>query len=87
MHLAATPAWFADNVTQVVFGILVVVAVLVLWVAQSRAVRLTLLAAIAVVAVFVYVNRAPLETCARTCECQLAGQDVTVPICDPDTQP
>lgn len=85
MHLAATPAWFADNFTQVVFSILVVVAVLVLWVAQTRAVRFTLLAVIAVVAVVVYLNRVPLETCARTCECQLAGHDVTVPSCDSDT--
>lgn len=85
MHLAATPAWFADNLTQVLLLILVVVTVLGLWVAQTRALRLTLLAVAALVAVVVYVNRAPLETCARTCECRLAGQDVTVPICDPDT--
>ena len=37
-----------------------------------------------ILALFVYANRAPLEVCARTCECQLAGQDVSVPLCDPD---
>ena len=36
----------------------------------------TLIAVIAAVALFIYVIRAPLETCARTCECQLAGRDV-----------
>lgn len=86
MDLAATPAWFADNLTQIVLLILVVVTVLVLRLAQTAALRLTLLAVVAVVAVVVYLNRAPLEACARTCECELAGHDVTVPICDPDTE-
>jgi hypothetical protein len=86
VHLAATPAWFADNLAQIFLLILVVVSVLVLGLAHTTGLRFALLAAMAVLALVVYLNRAPLEACARTCECQLAGQEVTVPFCDPDTE-
>jgi hypothetical protein len=46
--------------------------------------RTVLLGIVLVIAVFVYVNRGPLETCARTCECSIAGRHITVPTCDPD---
>jgi hypothetical protein len=51
---------------------------------QKAATRTILLVLIAAVALFVYVNRDPLRACARTCECQIAKQDLTVPLCDPD---
>ncbi len=82
--LAATPTWFSGNLTEIAIGTLVVLTVVVLRLVQKVALRLTLLALIAAVALFVYVNRAPLEACARTCECRIADRDITVPTCQPD---
>jgi len=82
--LAATPAWFADNVPQIATATLLLLIVVVLRFVQKVAMRLALLVAIAVVGLLVYVNRAPLRSCARDCECELAGREVTVPFCDPD---
>ena len=82
--VAATPAWFADNVTQIAIGTLVVLTVLVVRMIQKATVRLVLLGLIALVALFVYVNRRPLEACAKTCECEINGRHITVPTCDPN---
>lgn len=82
--LAATPAWFADNVAQIATGTLIVLTVLVVRLVQKAAVRLALLVLIAIVGVFVYVNRAPLRACARTCECEIGGRHISVPTCSPD---
>lgn len=82
--LAASPAWFADNLTQISVGTLLVLTALVIRLVQKVAVRAALLVLIAAVTVFVYVNRAPLETCAKTCECDLGGRHITVPTCSPN---
>ena len=82
--LAATPAWFADNVTQIAIGTLVVLTVLVVRMIQKASLRLMLLGLIALVALFVYVNRRPLEACAKTCECEIGGRHITVPTCEPN---
>ena len=84
MTLAATPPWFADNIAQISVVTLLVLTVLVLRMVQKAALRFTLLAVLAVLAVFVWANRAPLKACAQTCECSLVGQEITVPSCDPD---
>lgn len=82
MSFAAAPAWFADNLVQISGGTLLVLAALVMRLAQKVALRLTLLAVLAVITLFIYVNRAPLQACVRTCECSLAGRQVTVPTCN-----
>ncbi len=84
MSVAATPAWFADNVAAIAIVTLLVLTGLVLRLVTTTILRFTLLALIAAVAVFSYVNRDPLQACARTCECQIADRDITVPACDPD---
>ncbi len=86
MTLAAAPAWFADNVAQIALVTLVVATVLVIRLVQKATLRLALVAVIAVVALVVWVNRAPLQVCARTCECQIADRDITVPLCNPDIE-
>lgn len=86
MHLAATPAWFADNVAQIAIVTLLVLTVLVIRLVQKATLRFMLLGLIAAVGLFVYVNREPLQACARTCECQIADRDITVPTCDPDIE-
>jgi hypothetical protein len=45
---------------------------------------MALLGLIGCVALFVYVNRDALEACAKTCECQIADRDISIPTCDPD---
>jgi predicted membrane metal-binding protein len=81
---AATPAWFADNVAQIAVGTLVVLTVLVVRMIQKASLRAVLLGLIALVALFVYVNRAPLKACAKTCECEIGGRHITVPTCKSD---
>lgn len=80
--LAAAPAWFADNVSQIAIGTLLVLTVLVVRMIQKAMLRAVLLGLIALVALFVYVNRAPLKACAKTCECEIGGRHITVPTCD-----
>lgn len=82
--LAAAPAWFADNVLAISGGTLAVVTFLIVRMIQKAALRLALLAVVAVVGVLVYVNRDPLEQCARTCECRIADRDIHVPTCQSD---
>lgn len=82
--LAAAPAWFSENLTEIAIGTLVVLTIAVLRLVHRAVVRFGLLALIAAVGLFVYANRVPLEACARTCSCSLGGQAITVPFCDPD---
>lgn len=84
MLLAATPAWFADNVAEITLVTLLVLTVLVIRLVHKAMLRLALLGLIAAIGLFVYVNREPLQACARTCECQIADRDITVPNCEPD---
>jgi hypothetical protein len=84
MVVAAAPAWFADNVALIAIGTLVVLTVLVAWVVQKTTWRLALLGVMAALALFVYVNREAFRACARTCECRIADQDISVPACDSD---
>lgn len=79
--LAATPAWFADNITPIAVGTLVVLTVLVVRLVQKTVTRLALVALIGGVAVLVYANEEALRACAQTCRCRLGGQDVTLPLC------
>jgi hypothetical protein len=82
--LAAAPAWFSDNLGPIAGGTLLVVTVLIVRMVQKAMLRMVLLGIVVVIALFVYVNRRPLETCARTCQCSIAGQHLTVPTCDSD---
>lgn len=82
--LAAAPAWFSDNLGPIAGGTLLVVTLLIIRMVQKAVLRMVLLGIVVVIALFVYVNRKPLETCARTCECSIAGQHITVPTCDSD---
>ena len=82
--LAAAPAWFSENLLLIAGVTLAVVTLLIVRMVQTAMVRLMLLGVVALVAGLVYVNRAPLETCARTCSCSLGGETVTVPLCQRD---
>lgn len=82
--LAATPAWFAGNLTQISLGTLLVCTLLVVKLIHTVIMKTTLLILIALVGLFVYVNRVPLKACAKTCECEIAGKHLTVPTCGSD---
>ncbi|MEO7429550.1 MAG: hypothetical protein ABIY48_09235 [Acidimicrobiales bacterium] len=84
--LAATPAWFADNLPQIAGGTLLVLVVVVLRLVHKLVLRTILLVLIGIVGLLVYLNRAPLETCAKTCECQIAGKHLIVPTCNRDVR-
>lgn len=79
--LAAAPAWFADNLTEIVIGTLLVLTLVVVRMVHAVVMRAVLLVLIVAVGGFAYANRAELRACATTCECRLLGQDVTVPTC------
>ncbi|MFL6206243.1 MAG: hypothetical protein ACJ739_12930 [Acidimicrobiales bacterium] len=85
MVVGAAPSWFADNLLLIAAVVLVLVTLLLLRVVKGAA-RITFVAVVAGIALFIFVNRVPLEACARTCECRIVRQDVTVPFCDPDLQ-
>jgi hypothetical protein len=82
--MGAAPTWISENLTEICLVGLALVTIAVARLVQKATVRITLLALTAGLALFIFVNRHPLEACARTCACQVAGQDVDVPFCDPD---
>jgi hypothetical protein len=82
--VAAAPAWFSNNLTQIAVGTLLVLTVVVVRMVQKLSMRLMLVALIALVGLFVYANRAPLKACAKTCECEIGGRHLTVPACRTD---
>ncbi len=82
--LAATPAWFADNLPQISVGTLLILMLVVLRFVQKMVVRIILLVLIGVAGLLVYINRAPLQACAKTCVCEIAGKHITVPTCRTD---
>lgn len=84
--VAATPAWFADNLTQIAVGTLLVLTFVVLRMVQKASMRIMLLTLIALVGLLVYVNRAPLKACAKTCECEIGGRHIAVPACRTDVK-
>ena len=86
MLVGAAPAWFADNLLLIAAVVLAVVTLLVLKVVTEAASRFIIIGAVLAVAVLVYVNRVPLEECARACECRIVRQDISVPFCDPDLE-
>lgn len=84
MTVAAAPGWFADHVAPVSLVVLLLLAAVVIRFVGQVMLRVALLGLIVAVGVLVYVNRDPLQACARTCECQIADRDITVPLCNPD---
>jgi hypothetical protein len=84
--MGAAPTWFADNLLLIGGIVLAVVTLLVVRVVKDVTTRLILVGAVVAIAVFIYANRVQLEECARTCECRVVLQDVTVPVCDPDLE-
>ncbi len=80
--VAAAPAWFADNLTVIAAGTLLVLTVLVVRMIQKTALRVVLLCLIGGVAVFVYANNDALQRSATTCECRLVDRHITIPSCD-----
>jgi hypothetical protein len=81
--VGAAPSWFADNLLLIAAAVLGVVTVLLVRMVKDATTRVIFVAVVVGLA-FLYANRVQLESCARTCECRVVRQDVTVPFCDPD---
>ena len=83
MQLAALPDWLDPELLK--WLILVVIAVLlylmyvVVRFVQRTVMKIALFALLAGVGLSLWVQRADLDDCARTCECQLYGQTVEIP--------
>ena len=86
MLVGAAPSWFADNLLLIAAIALAAVTFIVLRVMQKTLTRSVILLGVIVLAVFLYANRVPLEECARSCECRIVRQDLSVPFCDPDLE-
>ena len=84
--IGAAPTWFADNLLLIGGIVLAVVALLIAKVAKDATTRFIFIGVVVGIAVFIYANRVELEACARTCECRIVRQDITVPLCDPDLE-
>ena len=61
--------------------VLLVLALLVIRFIQKLVLRLVLVGLLVVVGIGIYVNRAELAECTRTCSCQVADRQVDVPFC------
>lgn len=63
----------------VICGIL---GILVVRLITRTVTRLVLLAMIALIGLFVVVQRDNITECTQTCECELAGVDTSIPLCN-----
>lgn len=83
VFVAALPEWLDPElltwIILVVIAVLLYLMYIVVRFVQRVVLKLVLVAVLAGVGVSLWVQRADLEDCARTCECSLYGQTVTVP--------
>lgn len=90
MHLLALApgeAFVRDNLVILAVLGCVALGVFSLRLALRRTVRLVLFGALALVVVFVLVERDELEDCAATCSCRPAGVEVDLGFCEPRLSP
>jgi hypothetical protein len=85
--LAAAPTWFSENILVIAGVMIAAVAVFVIRSVQKIALRILLLGILAGALLFVYVERAPLEQCGRTCRCRIVTVDVHMPACKTELLP
>lgn len=83
MLLAALPDWLDPELLQWIILVVIAVVLYLMYVVirfvQRVVLKVALFVLLAGVGLSLWVQRTDLENCARTCECSLYGQDVTVP--------
>lgn len=83
MLLAALPDWLDPELLQWIILVVIAVVLYLMYVVirfvQRVVLKVTLFVLLAGFGLSLWVQRTDLENCARTCECSLYGQDVTVP--------
>ena len=84
MSAAALPSWLDPLLLQwIIVVALVVVGYLLYLVARfvrRLIAKVLLLVILASLGVSLWIQRADLQDCARTCECRLYGQEVVIPV-------
>jgi hypothetical protein len=84
MSPEAIPRVLNDYLPAAEVSAMLIVAAVIFRLVAKTVIRFILLAVLAAVAVFLYLNQAPLRTCARTCACEFADTEITVPACATD---
>ncbi|MDW3218360.1 MAG: hypothetical protein R8F63_07075 [Acidimicrobiales bacterium] len=83
MLLAALPDWLDPELLQwiilVVLAVLLYLMYVVVRFVQRVVLKVALFLLLAGIGLSLWVQRADLDDCARTCACSLYGQDVEVP--------
>ena len=84
--LAAAPFedFVRDN-SPVMAGIIcVILGILVIRLIVNTMTRMILLSLLLLMVIFIAAEHEAITECAQTCECRLAGQDVSVAFCNPE---
>ena len=84
MSPEAIPRVLNDYLPAAEVSAMLIVAAVIFRLVAKTVIRFVLLAVLAAVAVFLYLTQAPLRTCARTCACEFADTEITVPACATD---
>lgn len=83
MQLAALPAWLDPELLTWLLLVVIAVVLYLMYVVvrfvQRLVLKVVLFVLLAGFGLSLWVQRADLEDCARTCECSLYGQTVEVP--------
>ena len=83
MSAAALPAWLDPELLQwiivVVMAVVAYLLYIVLRFVRRLVAKVVLLVALVGLGLSLWVQRADLQDCARTCECSLYGQEVDIP--------
>ncbi len=84
MSAAALPGWLDPELLQWILVVALVAVVyllfLVLRFVHRLLAKIVLLVALVGLGVSLWIQRADLQDCARTCECSLYGQEVVIPV-------
>ena len=76
--------WVRENSPFLAAAACAILAILVFRLVARTVTRMLLLAILLMFTVFIAAERDQITQCAQTCECELAGFDVSVGVCEPN---
>jgi hypothetical protein len=77
--------WVREHSPLLAILFCVLLALLIVRLVVRTMTRMILLGTLLLLSLFVYVERTNIRECTETCECSIAGWDVELPACDPQT--
>lgn len=77
--------WVREHSALLAILVCILLALLIVRRVVRTMTRMVLLGTLLLVSLFLYVERANIRECTETCECSIAGWDVELPVCDPQT--